>query len=71
MSRARSQRTAHERAKKNACTCGAQLPHHLANLANNDERFTHICSCERAYKVRSGKFVLVGTEHNPFARGTS
>lgn len=48
------------------CVCGAPLPHHLADLA--DDHFTHVCSCERAYKVIAGVFVLNGTEANPFAR---
>lgn len=50
------------------CACGQSLPTHLAVFAKGDKDFTHVCSCERAYKVDAeGAFVLVGRQKNPFA----
>ncbi len=49
-----------------SCECGQPLPHHLADLGIPN--FEHVCSCERKYKVENKKFVLIGTEANPFAR---
>jgi hypothetical protein len=48
------------------CECGSPLPVHFLELA--DERFSHICQCERKYKVEGGAFVRDGFEVNPFAR---
>jgi len=48
------------------CRCGKQLPTHLAEVAG--DKLTHVCSCERSYKVVGGKFVENGREPNPFAR---
>jgi hypothetical protein len=49
-----------------ACECGSPLPVHFLEFA--DERFHHICQCERKYKVEDGAFVPDGFEVNPFAR---
>jgi len=47
------------------CPCGQPLPWHLFELV--DERFSHICSCERRYRLKDGKIVQDGTERNPVA----
>lgn len=44
--------------------CRARLPNHLAEIAG--DRFTHVCSCGAAYKVKDGKFVRAGRKYNPF-----
>jgi hypothetical protein len=49
-----------------SCPCGELLPVHLLQFV--DDRFRHVCSCERAYIVREEKFVQDGSEVNPFAR---
>lgn len=48
------------------CECGSPLPLHFLEFA--DERFSHVCRCERKYKVEGGAFVPDGFEANPFAR---
>ncbi len=48
------------------CTCGEPLPMHLVDIA--DEHFTHVCSCEQAWKVASGLWVNIGTQENAIAR---
>lgn len=45
------------------CACGSPFPHHLANLGLP---FTHVCKCERRYRVVEGRFVADGLEANPF-----
>lgn len=47
-----------------SCPCGQPLPTHLADCGLT----SHVCRCERAFKVIEGKFVANGTEVNPFAR---
>lgn len=47
------------------CACGAELPHHLAGL---NLPYEHVCSCERSYEVKGGKFTLTGKKANPFVR---
>jgi hypothetical protein len=51
---------------KTKCDCGEPLPMHLLELA--DDRFSHVCSCERVWKLVDGKPKCTGTEINPFAR---
>jgi len=46
------------------CSCGQQLPHHLAGFGLTH----HVCSCERFFKVEGKTFVENGTQVNPFAR---
>ena len=48
------------------CRCTAPFPRHLAKHA--DDRFTHVCRCGRAYKVKDGQFVYVGDQPNPIAQ---
>lgn len=48
------------------CACGAALPVHFIEIA--DDRFAHVCACERRYVVKEGVFVEDGTQVNPFAR---
>lgn len=55
--------------KKEKCECGEELPHHLVEVADG-LAMTHICICERRYRVKDGKFVQDGTESNPFANCT-
>lgn len=49
------------------CACGQPLPIHLAEVADGDADFQHVCSCRRAYKLVDGEFVASGTARNPFA----
>lgn len=46
------------------CECGARLPTHLLGIMTSYE---HVCSCERKYVDRDGKFVREGTAPNPIA----
>jgi len=64
----RSKATKKDPAKKDLakCECGSPLPVHFLEFA--DERFSHVCRCERKYKVEGGAFVPDGFEVNPFAR---
>lgn len=52
--------------KSQKCVCGKPLPVHFLDLGGS--KFTHVCSCERAYKIVKGKFVESGRESNPFAK---
>lgn len=49
-----------------SCPCGLALPWHIHVIA--DDRFTHICLCERYYEWAPEGFVLRGTKPNPFAK---
>jgi hypothetical protein len=62
----KARRTA-ETSEKPGCACGAALPHHLADLMNNDARCSHICRCNRRFKIVDMAFVEDGTQANPFA----
>jgi hypothetical protein len=63
------ERAAMRAAKELVCPCGAPFPKHLAAFMNGDVRSKHICQCNRKYAVKAMKFIMVGTERNPFVRG--
>jgi hypothetical protein len=48
------------------CPCGSPFPKHLAEFMNDDSRCAHTCRCNRKYAVQGMKFVVVGTQNNPF-----
>ena len=64
--RARARAAAAADSAGTKCECGSLFPKHLADLMDNDPRSAHICRCERKYIVQDMKFVVVGTERNPF-----
>ena len=47
------------------CECGAPLPMHLFEIA--DERFSHTCSCGAVWRLVKGEPAKVGYGYNPFA----
>lgn len=65
--RAKARETMAAERAASKCVCGSDFPTHLAEFMDNDERCAHICRCSRKYAVRRMKFVVVGTQHNPFA----
>jgi len=44
------------------CSCGAPLPWHIFELVDEEDRFSHICSCGNRYVVRDGKVIQEGKE---------
>jgi hypothetical protein len=38
------------------CECGADFPHHLADLGLTE----HTCSCGRTYSIDAGTFTVTG-----------
>jgi hypothetical protein len=51
--------------KKNKgwCTCGLELPSHLADIGGAN--YTHICNCGANYKVEGGGFVRTEDKFKP------
>jgi len=54
--------------KQSKCTCGVDLPDHLASLMPKRMAYSHQCSCHRRWEKENGVWVDKGTKgkKNPF-----